>query len=1096
MDDVTLQGGGRPPSGVGPPPTSQSSSGETALPEVGEVVANRYRVGTILGRGGMGAVYRASDSQLGCDVALKVMLPGEEAGNEVARFRREAEAVAKVDAHAGIVRVRDLGEHRRMPFVAMDLVEGQDLKALVKAGGPLPVDEALAYTEQTARAIQHCHDKGVLHRDLKPANLLLRAADNQVFVTDFGLALDLTEDRLTKTGEVMGTPAYMSPEQAEGLKDEIDHRTDVYALGAILYELVTGKTPFSGDAIQILKKIFLNMPKAVGALRPDAPSDVNLVCMKAMAKEKGVRYRSAKAFADDVARLRSGEPVSARPLTLRERRGRWFRAHRAKFVVGLGVLLCAVVGAVGGYLFWVKRKTLRETLVEDLREFIRTSPPLPEDADDTNKLGTQAISVIKLLASHDREEATFDSQKHSNAERAEHLAQIYRDVRDERDRPLVKTLAWLKSEDDPLAFVPLETLARRLGFSAGLGDVLADESTQARSEDLLFEGLHLLSWGRDSADQDMSSPVDVDGARTLLDRVAKSDTLELSAAASQVLANIAKVDSACAEYVAFGVSAARDAGPKLRVRDWPELKTLYAKTKPQLRAYLIDRLRTTKDLAAAESVQAIDKAISSLDAKTPLWKQWDFVRAWREGPLKKFLAEEPSLALADAPKSRVALRSLVTNVAALATEERARGSRLQGFVGFVGLFKDDFKWTPEVQESCANVLFFGLIGYMERGEVPPGDALILGPRFETLLPPFLAGACRVWVKGGLFKRTAEATKKGDGYLTWARALDLLGETRDENQDAADRCALLVRCFANAIGPALRDETWLSLGLGKGTRVELSEPMNRKFEVYALSQVGQYAIRGAEKRFPGTEPDPTVLVAAAELLAGLSGRLDEFHRPSLLLDHCKNGAHAIGSVCKTALDPNSKQAKRLLKVEGELYDVGVATAWGRIKAIKTGKATQGLKQGSLHGVGSKLDLTKQLRDLMGLLENQGKWRDRTGHKDGAFEGYANLERWYLARKRAVDPQVLVDWCHLAQSLQEYDELARVSTRLLDRLQATPPRGPRDRKQWFAWRDKGRGQRASVLLHRGDHEAAKALYEEAKKAPGHRPTDTLWAPFQGR
>ncbi|HBP18959.1 MAG TPA: hypothetical protein DEA08_14375, partial [Planctomycetes bacterium] len=165
----------------------------------------------------MGAVYRAHDLSNDAEVALKVMLPGADPdGSAMLRFQREAEAVVKVDAHAGIVRVRDFGQHRGMPYAAMDLVVGRDLHEIVKEQGGLPIDEALRLTEEVSRAIAHCHAKGVLHRDLKPANVLLRQEDGQPFVTDFGLALDEQLERLTRTGQVMGTPAYMPPEQAEG----------------------------------------------------------------------------------------------------------------------------------------------------------------------------------------------------------------------------------------------------------------------------------------------------------------------------------------------------------------------------------------------------------------------------------------------------------------------------------------------------------------------------------------------------------------------------------------------------------------------------------------------------------------------------------------------------------------------------------------------------------------------------------------------------------------------------------------------------------------------------------------------------------------
>ncbi|MGE0706962.1 MAG: protein kinase [Planctomycetota bacterium] len=337
-----------PGSGGGSTAADPRLGGEGRLPEAGELVDGRYRVERVLGKGGMGAVYKVRDEQHGVDLALKVMLAGADSGDAVLRFQREAEAVAKVDAHAGVVRIRGFGTHQGCPYAAMDLVVGRDLHERVKAEGPLPLEEALRLTQQVCEAIQHCHEQGVLHRDLKPANVLQRAADGQPFVTDFGLALDEERERLTKTGQVMGTPAYMPPEQAEGDKAGMDQRVDVYSLGAILYELLTGQAPFQGDQMQLLKKVFMDDPAPLRTLRPEAPRDLALVCEKAMAKDRELRYASAGELAADLAALRRGEPISARPPTRWERTKWRLRRKDPRAWSAIALLILLVCSGLGG----------------------------------------------------------------------------------------------------------------------------------------------------------------------------------------------------------------------------------------------------------------------------------------------------------------------------------------------------------------------------------------------------------------------------------------------------------------------------------------------------------------------------------------------------------------------------------------------------------------------------------------------------------------------------------------------------------------------------------------------------------------------------
>jgi hypothetical protein len=336
--DATVAGGALHP---GPPP----ARGRGDLPAPGDAIGD-YEVVSLLGKGGMGAVYKAVHKRTGAEAAIKVVLDGEAEASMLERFRRESEAMAKVDRHAGIVRIRASGTwgSRALPYAVMDFVVGHDLAAEVK-DAPLPVERALALVGKVARAIHHCHEQGILHRDLKPANVLVREEDDEPLVTDFGLARDETKERLTKTGEVLGTPAFMAPEQAEGAWSEQDARTDVYGLGAILYQCLTGKPPFEADSqIGLVKKVLLEDPVSPSAREPRVPRDASVVALTCLAKEKQHRYATALEVAEELERVARGEPIRARPPGALERWRRW-AWRRRRFVAAWTVIIASALGA-------------------------------------------------------------------------------------------------------------------------------------------------------------------------------------------------------------------------------------------------------------------------------------------------------------------------------------------------------------------------------------------------------------------------------------------------------------------------------------------------------------------------------------------------------------------------------------------------------------------------------------------------------------------------------------------------------------------------------------------------------------------------------
>jgi WD40 repeat protein/Tfp pilus assembly protein PilF len=280
-----------------------------------------------IGRGGMGVVYKARQIRLDRIVALKMILGAETASPKAHdRFQREAEAYARLQ-HPNIVQVFEVGAHDGRPFFSLEFVEGGNL-AQKLAGTPLSAAEAARLVHTLARAVHHAHERGVLHRDLTPSNVLLSAAGVPK-ITDFGLAKRLdVEGNSTRTGALQGTPNYMAPEQAEGGRRRLGPGTDVWALGAILYECLTGRPPFGGATVfETLDQVRGHEPVPPRALQPKVPCDLETVCLKCLHKDPARRYGSASELADDLGRVLEDRPVHARRATAWERAWRWCRRN-------------------------------------------------------------------------------------------------------------------------------------------------------------------------------------------------------------------------------------------------------------------------------------------------------------------------------------------------------------------------------------------------------------------------------------------------------------------------------------------------------------------------------------------------------------------------------------------------------------------------------------------------------------------------------------------------------------------------------------------------------------------------------------------------
>jgi WD40 repeat protein len=335
-----------------------------------------YEILGELGRGGMGVVYQARQVKADRLVALKMILAGAGAdAADLARFRTEARAIARL-THPHIVGVYDVGEWRAgegqppLPYFSLEFCAGGSLEKRLR-GTPLPAGEAAQVVAVLARAMQAAHDRGVIHRDLKPANVLL-TEDGTPKVTDFGLAKRLDDAGQTASGVIMGTPSYMAPEQARGAVKELGPAADVYALGAILYECLTGRPPFRAATLpDTLLQVVSEEPVPPRRLNARVPADLETVCLKCLQKEPARRYASAAALAEDLERFQAGEPIVAKAVGPLERLAKWARRRPAVAGLSAAVLLVTLLGV--GLVTWkwleaVEQARLKELALKDAEE--------------------------------------------------------------------------------------------------------------------------------------------------------------------------------------------------------------------------------------------------------------------------------------------------------------------------------------------------------------------------------------------------------------------------------------------------------------------------------------------------------------------------------------------------------------------------------------------------------------------------------------------------------------------------------------------------------------------------------------------------------
>lgn len=432
-----------------------------------------HRVLGELGRGGMGVVYKAEQLALGRIVALKVLTAGVHASPaELVRFRGEAESAARL-SHPHIVQVYEVGEAAGCPFFSLEFVAGGNLAEKLRAQ-PLSPREAAQLIVTIARAVQFAHDQEIIHRDLKPANILL-SFQGEPKIADFGLAKRLSADSQTKTGEVMGTPSYMAPEQATGVTKSIGPACDIYSLGAIFFEMLTGRPPFyDPDPVETILQVISDEPIAIRRLSPNVPRDLETICHKCLEKQPKKRYASAGELADDLERFLSNQPILARPTPVWERAFKWTKRRP-----GTAGMIAVVVTAVIIIFSYGVRKNRqlaaqRDRLLNNFNLAIeQTGRRIQHAGRSTDDLLRDELTFLSAIR---QQTGSEEEVRYERAKAARLAGDIYRELGESKSAQEAysqasEELSWLLQNDKHNLAYPWD----QASVLSGQGQLRADE---------------------------------------------------------------------------------------------------------------------------------------------------------------------------------------------------------------------------------------------------------------------------------------------------------------------------------------------------------------------------------------------------------------------------------------------------------------------------------------------------------------------------------------------------------------------------------------------------------------------------------------------
>jgi serine/threonine-protein kinase len=362
---------------------------------------DRYKVLEFLGKGSTSKVYKAIDLALNRKVALKFILEGD--SDTEKRFIREARAQAQIE-HTNVCKIHEVGTYSGKYFIAMQLIEGEILST---ASQKMSLEQKVLSIQQIAEALHTAHKMGIIHRDIKPSNIMVEKTDAgwHPYVLDFGLAREIAMEGLTVTGMVLGTPAFMPPEQAWGESQKLDRRSDVYSLGGTLYYVLTNKPPYEGNSMEVILKLSQEDPTPVRKIAPEIPRDLETIVMKCMDRNPDRRYDSAKAFSEDLERYLNGDSIQARPATVAYRVKRKIQKHKtAAALLAISTFLVLVLGGIGIYSWWRAAQQVRIAkefmqLAENMEWRMRVArmAPLHNLSEDREQVNRKMQSILQRI---------------------------------------------------------------------------------------------------------------------------------------------------------------------------------------------------------------------------------------------------------------------------------------------------------------------------------------------------------------------------------------------------------------------------------------------------------------------------------------------------------------------------------------------------------------------------------------------------------------------------------------------------------------------------------------------------------------------------